>query len=174
MAKADEGGLGRWEEVINGTIHMMEPADFETHQNLVHKVIQVLKNQLENTAYKVYGSGVGLEIDMENNFVPDAFIALESMIKEEGGVAGTPYLLAEVISQETQDRDRGYKKDLYAKVGIKEYWVVSPYSNSLEVYHLTESHLDSGSYLLKGTYAGKDSFDTYGLAGYHIDVSQIF
>ena len=168
MAKIDEGGLDRWEEVINGTIFMVEPSDFETHQNLVHKIISALKEQLQNTDYKVYGSGVGLEVDAENNFVPDVFVAKESMIKEEGGVEGIPFLLVEVISQESQDRDRGYKKDIYEKLGVKEYWVASPYSNNVEIYHL-----ENGSYKHVGKYTSSDKINTFGVPSCTVDFSSI-
>ena len=169
MAKPDEGGLGRWEEVINGTVFMVEPADFDTHQKLVHKIINALKDQMENTDYKVYGSGVGLEIDIDNNFIPDVFIGKESMIKEEGGVEGVPFLIAEVISQESQERDRGYKKNMYAKLGVKEYWVASPYSENIEVYYLK-----AGCYELVTTYTKTDSFQLNSLPDYKIDMSKIF
>ena len=34
--------------------------------------------------------------------------------------------------------DRGAKKDVYEKTGVKEYWIVDPEAKSVEVYHLRE------------------------------------
>ena len=41
-------------------------------------------------------------------------------------------------------RDRGYKKDLYEKSGVREYWLVDPDTKTIEVYLLTDGkfHLD--------------------------------
>ncbi len=38
------------------------------------------------------------------------------------------------MSPSTADHDRGYKKEVYAKCGVREYWIVSPYEKSIEVY----------------------------------------
>ena len=51
-------------------------------------------------------------------------------------------MIVEVLSPSTAKRDRGYKKDLYERSGIKEYWIVSPEDRSIEVYLLRENRYE--------------------------------
>ena len=41
-------------------------------------------------------------------------------------VRGAPDLVVEILSPATAERDRTLKLDLYAKHGVKEYWIVGP------------------------------------------------
>ena len=57
------------------------------------------------------------------------------------GVFGAPDLVVEVLSPSTAKNDRGYKKDVYAKYGVKEYWIAVPETKSIEQYLLTYGQL---------------------------------
>lgn len=46
---------------------------------------------------------------------------------------GAPDLLVEVLSPSTPDRDREIKRRIYAKYGVREYWIVDPEGQSIEV-----------------------------------------
>ena len=50
------------------------------------------------------------------------------------GVHGAPDLVVEVLSPSTAQNDRGHKKEVYAKCGVREYWIVSPDNKSVEIY----------------------------------------
>lgn len=63
------------------------------------------------------------------------------------GVHGAPDLVVEVLSPSTAKNDKGYKKDIYAKCGVKEYWIVSPSDKSVDVYVL-----EGSSYILHDVY----------------------
>jgi Uma2 family endonuclease len=60
--------------------------------------------------------------------------------------AQTPCLVMEVTSERTKDYDMGFKKPLYAQIGIKEYWLFDPLAEwldgQLRGYQLT----DDGDY----------------------------
>ena len=60
---------------------------------------------------------------------------------EHNGVFGAPDLVVEVLSPSSITRDKGVKKDAYERAGVKEYWIVDPISQSIEVYHLREGRL---------------------------------
>ena len=49
---------------------------------------------------------------------------------------GAPDLAMEIISETTAYRDLVQKKKLYAKFGVKEYWIVVPEEKSVEIYIL--------------------------------------
>ena len=56
----------------------------------------------------------------------------------DDGVYGAPDLVVEVISPGTAKYDRGRKKDMYEKYGVREYWIVNPADRVIEQYLLTE------------------------------------
>jgi len=47
-------------------------------------------------------------------------------------IEGAPDLLIEVLSPGSARRDRGEKLSLYAKTGIREYWIVEPEARHIE------------------------------------------
>ncbi|WP_411830076.1 Uma2 family endonuclease [Metasolibacillus meyeri] len=52
-------------------------------------------------------------------------ICNQDIIKRDG-IYGAPDLVVEVLSPSTARRDKGEKKALYEKHGVKEYWIISP------------------------------------------------
>ena len=51
-------------------------------------------------------------------------------------INGPVDLAAEVISLGGRNRDRIDKRDLYEQYGIKEYWLIDPEAQTVEVLHL--------------------------------------
>jgi Uma2 family endonuclease len=49
------------------------------------------------------------------------------------GIEGAPDLVVEVLSDGTSSRDCIVKRDLYARSGIGEYWIVDPQERSVMV-----------------------------------------
>ena len=60
---------------------------------------------------------------------------------------GVPDMVAEIFSRSTMKRDIGIKKDIYERNGVKEYWIINPWSESIEVYLLK-----NGKYELDDVY----------------------
>lgn len=62
-----------------------------------------------------------------------------------------PDWICEVLSPSTVGRDRGYKRDLYARAAVGHYWVVDTDARILEAFEL-----DGGRWMLNGTYGDQD------------------
>ena len=60
---------------------------------------------------------------------------------------GVPDMVAEIFSRSTMKRDFTIKKEIYERNGVKEYWLINPWSESIEVYLLRD-----GKYFLDDVY----------------------
>lgn len=81
-----------------------------------------------------------------------------------------PDLVVEVISESTEQRDRGVKFDDYAAHGVSEYWIIDPDAETLEQYHLVEGD-DSYRLVIKAMTGQVRSF---AIPGFEIPVRAIF
>ena len=55
-------------------------------------------------------------------------------MKKEKIVLGAPDLVVEVLSKSTAFYDRGDKKDIYEKYGVREYWLIDQKNKTIEIY----------------------------------------
>ena len=67
---------------------------------------------------------------------PDLLFVAEARraIIGEMGLADAPDLVVEILSPSTARRDRGIKLDLYARAGVREYWIVDTERDEVEVW----------------------------------------
>src|SRR3954453_7067578 len=70
--------------------------------------------------------------------LPDLlFISHERrLILTDTRVEGAPDLLIEVISPKSKKIDQILKRDLYAKYGVRYYWIVEPLAEWIRAYEL--------------------------------------
>ena len=70
------------------------------------------------------------------------FISKEqSHIRTGKNIHGAPDLVVEILSPSTSANDWGYKKDLYERHGVKEFWLVDPYAKQVIVMLLEDGEL---------------------------------
>ena len=72
------------------------------------------------------------------------------------------HLLIEVADR-TLTRDRGAKRGIYARAGIREYWIVNLIDRQLEIY--TEPDVQSGTYTRERVLGERDTLNDHSLAG---------
>jgi Uma2 family endonuclease len=86
-------------------------------------------------------------------------------------LTGAPDLVVEILSPgpEKERRDRIVKRDLYAKYGVKEYWIVDPALRSIEVYRRS-----GGALTLLGVIGPEGDLKSPLLPGYSSTVGDLF
>jgi Uma2 family endonuclease len=84
-------------------------------------------------------------------------------------IRGAPDLVVEILSPSTSRYDRGYKRVLYSRHEVREYWLVDPDAETVEV--LTESN---EGLTLAATYRRGETLTSPLLEGLAIDLEQIF
>ena len=119
---------------------------------------------------KVFIAPVDVVLDSENTVQPDiVFIATANAgIIQRRAIFGTPDLLVELVSPSSVRRDRYDKKELYARFGVKEYWIGDPANKALEILTLKE-----GRYELHSCAEEKGKLVSLVLAGLEFDLSEI-
>ena len=114
------------------------PAPYFSHQQLVLKVARVLCDYVEPRGLgTVAVAPVDVVLDREKNLVvqPDVlFIATERLSIVRNQVWGAPDLVVEVFSDSTRNFDSGQKFEWYREYGVREYWLVDLYGNSLTIF----------------------------------------
>jgi Uma2 family endonuclease len=127
-------------EIFNGELSMA-PAPDTWHQDwlgALHLLIApyVRKGKLG----RVFVAPVDVVLDSSNVVQPDlVFVAQPNCgIIEKRAIFGTPDVVVEFISPSSVRRDRYLKKALYARFGVKEYWIGDPANKSLEVLRLED------------------------------------
>jgi Uma2 family endonuclease len=92
-----------------------------------------------------------------------------SHIVTEANIQGAPDLVVEILSPGTASYDRGYKRTLYSRHGVLEYWLVDPEAETVEVLTPNEAGLTMAATLRRS-----DTLTSPLLAGLAIDLEQVF
>lgn len=146
LAYAEDNDLRR-EELLNGQVVLMAPSPNMNHNFIASNIYDIFKRHLRGKKCRVIYDGSDVYLTEKDVFVPDMMVVCDRSKIKWNGVHGAPDLVVEVLSPGTAQRDRGYKKDMYEKCGVKELWIVSPGEKTVEVYLL-----EDGRYRLDGAY----------------------
>ena len=130
------------QEMLDGKIYSMAPPRVN-HSLIAGKLHSAFLQFLKGKKCHVFFDWGYVHFSKKDKVQPDIMIICKPDIIKPTGVFGVPDLIVEILSPSTAKRDRGYKKDLYEKHGVDEYWIVDPESSTIEIYLLTD-----GKYLL--------------------------
>ena len=158
-------------ELIEGDL-LMAPAPIPNHQRISGRLDFALRLfVIEKELGEVFYAPCDVYLDAENVVQPDIlFISKERLnIIGEKNIQGAPDLVIEIISESTAYRDLVQKKRLYARFGVKEYWIMIPGERSVEVYIIE----DLAFALFKVFNAG-DTLCSPFLKGFDINLEAIF
>ena len=135
------------EELLNGKIYMMSSPTVN-HSQIASNIYYAFRSYLKGKTCRAFNDGVDVYLTEKDRVIPDAMIVCNKNNIKLDGSHGAPDLVVEVLSPGTAKNDKGYKKDLYEKSGVKEYWIIDPVPRSIEVYLLTD-----GKFALDEVYA---------------------
>lgn len=122
-------------EIIDGELFMV-PAPRIGHQGALGNLYVCLRTFVEEKSLgEVYLAPVDVILSDIDIVQPDLlFISRErSEILTEENVRGAPDLVIEILSPSGSYRDKVLKRKLYAKYGVREYWIVHPKRREIAV-----------------------------------------
>ena len=114
------------DEMLNGKVILMSPRPAVNHNRAIGNIFFAFMGYLRGKTCEPFADGTDVYLTEKDRVIPDVMIICKKEIIKRNGVHGAPDLIVEVLSPGTEKRDRGYKKDLYEKGGVLEYWLVEP------------------------------------------------
>ena len=136
-------------ELIDGKVVAMSPRPRLNHNSIILNLSRIFGNYLLGKPCRPFGDGADLYLTEKDHFVPDFMIVCDKDKIKRGGlyVEGAPDFVVEVLSPSTSRRDKGHKKAIYERCGVREYWIVDPAGRSIEQYVL-----ENGAFTLRDVY----------------------
>ena len=155
-------------ELYEGYLVVMQAPTLR-HQRMVTLFIGRLFAFLEGKNCEVFTSpGVHLFEKEATIFLPDIVVVCDKSKFGIRSVEGAPDFVIEILSPSTKRMDRKLKFDKYLKAGVKEYWIVDPEHNRVEVNLLVNEN-----YMTK-IYNETEKAPVTTLDGFEIDLAGVF
>jgi len=159
-------------ELLDGEL-LLTPAPDLKHQDIQAGLGSRLRRFIEERKLgKLYFAPCDVVLSDTDVVQPDLlFVSRERGRLLSGGdnVRGAPDLVVEILSPGTADRDRGYKRALYAKHGVKEYWLVDPVAETVSILRPR-----AGALVVAHTFGRNETLRSPLLAGFELDLDDVF
>ncbi len=151
--------------------YFMSPSPSGRHQIVVVNLCERLSAYVRrNKLGRVFVAPFDCIFSDEDVAQPDIlFVATENLGKIRDRLHGAPDLAIEVLSPPHAERDRIVKRDLYAKYGVREYWIVDHEALTIEILVL-----EGGKYRLWGILGAGDRLVSPLLGDLDLPVAEVF
>ena len=159
-------------ELLDGDL-VMVPAPNLKHQKVQFRLGQKLGQFiLDHELGEFFFAPCDVVLSDTDVVQPDLlFVSREREHLLSGGenVRGAPDLVVEILSPATADRDRGYKRALYGRHGVMEYWLVDPTADTIWIHRQR-----AGVLTLTHTFGREQTLRSPLLAGLELDLDDVF
>ena len=166
---------GKRHELIDG-VHYVTASPNLRHQEVagrLHAEIYLhLKGHRE--AGRVFIAPLDVVLSRYDVVEPDVlFVAADQAdVLTEKNLQGPPSLAVEVLSPSTRKRDARLKRDLFERTGVREYWLVDPELDTVQVFRRD----DGGKYRRTAELTAEDDHEltTPLLPGWTLRMRELF
>ena len=140
---------GERAELIDGVLYMMSTPT-RKHQRIIAETSYVFGKHIKehggNCEVDFAPFGVYLFDDDSTYVEPDIIVVCDEEKLDNKGCHGAPDLVVEVLSQSTRSRDCLLKLRKYEAAGVREYWIVDPDREEVDVYRFEKECVDRYSF----------------------------
>ena len=146
----------------------------ERHQAIAMNLAMTLQTFVRsNSLGRVRFAPLDVVLSDHDVAQPDILFVSNSRsdIVTEPNIQGAPDLVVEILSPGTAYYDKGYKQALYGRHGVREYWVVDPGTETVEVLVAGD---EVQGLSLQATYSVAQTLVSPLLEGLTIDLQEIF
>jgi len=157
-------------ELLEGEI-FMSPSPTSKHQAFVRNLSsQLIAFVTARKLGTVFFAPLDVVLSRHEVVQPDIlFVSAKRSPIIGDRIEGAPDLVVEVVSAGTEVRDRVVKRSLYARRGVREYWIAELEKRTVEVLKLRGS-----KYTLHVLFEPGDSITSPVLAGLSIPLDPLF
>jgi Uma2 family endonuclease len=131
---------GKRHEIIDGE-HYVTPSPSRRHQKLSGRLYFAIEHcvRAHPGIGEIYYAPFDVVLSLHDVVEPDlVFVAADQVdILTEKNVQGPPALVIEILSKSTRKRDAQMKRRLFERTGVREYWLVDPELDTVQVFRLT-------------------------------------
>ncbi len=160
---------GHRHEIIEGE-EFMTPAPSPDHQGVIFNLVRVLGNHVVARGLgRLFTAPTDVVLSDHDIVQPDVFFIARGRTSIVGprNIQGPPDLSIEVSSPSTSALDRGPKRTLYERSGVREYWVLDLPARSIEIHEF-------GNPRRVRIYQEGQSFESALLPGLTVRVEELF
>ena len=136
-------------EIIDGELYEM-PSPTSAHAMAIAALISLLMPIVKRLGGRWLTAPLDVFFPGADPVQPDLLVLLPDSRAQlvRRGVEGPPDLLIEVLSPSNRAHDQVRKHELYARGGVREYWIVDPEQRVIEIidgHGVTVHRLDAAS-----------------------------
>ncbi len=156
-------------EIIDGQIYY-QAAPSRIHQEILGELYTIIHNYIKSKkgSCKVYPAPFAVELGESDRLTivePDISIICNPDKLTDRGCIGAPDWIIEIVSPSNSSHDYVKKLNLYANIGVREYWIVNPMKKNIYVYYFEENQFETMVY----TFQNKVKVNIY--EDFYIDFS---
>lgn len=132
-------------EVVRGELFVTPPPSTR-HEELVSVIADILRKYIEPTTLGVLRLGKSAVVLEDSQVEPDILVRARIFpTPATWDEMPTPFLIVEVLSPSTRQRDLITKRSLYLDAGVAEYWIVDADTRTIRVIRPDTEDLAIGS-----------------------------
>ena len=165
-------------ELLRGKIFRLAAANTK-HQQAGGKLFYEFYGFLRGKTCQVFIAPYDVRLPVKNHkrddqittvVQPDLTIFCDPAKVDERGACGAPDLAVEILSPSNSRYDLKDKYDVYQEAGIKEYWIIDPIKENVQVSILQAE----GQFGPSTTHTGSQRLSPVCLPGFSIEVKELF
>ena len=166
-------------ELIKGKIFKMSPAPTRTHQGISTIIGNEIYNFLKGKKCEIYFAPFDVRLPSkptdrnDETFTvvqPDISVICDLSKLDEAGCKGAPDLIVEILSPSTSSKDLKDKFWLYQEHKVKEYWIVYPGENIIELFVLNKKN----EFESTGKFLPGDTIKSNVLPDFNLNLNEVF
>ncbi len=169
-------------ELIKGKIQLMSPAPNVRHQSISWRFNGLLFQYFRDKSCRAFAAPFDVRLYNRKKSIltnkeiytvvqPDLCVICDTGKLDQQGCNGAPEWIIEILSKGNSKRETQEKYALYQENGVKEYWLVYPYEQSVHQFVLNEQ---TEQYQLLAMFSAEDNASPVLFPDLAIDLAEVF
>ena len=130
---------GNRHELIDGAHYVTPSPDVRHQATVVRLVVQIANHLQHHPIGRVFVAPLDVVLSNHDVVEPDLIYVAgdQADILTRKNIQGPPALVVEVLSPRTRKRDAQTKRRLFEQTGVREYWLVDPELDTVQVLRVS-------------------------------------